>query len=98
MHREAKADFRANYAKDLYNSLKRNKEKGEKYSEIDVDKGEYLLPFKILENEGGPRDPAAVKATKMIIEKCIRMGSPWTWRDGQSERLLFLRFRKTVDN
>eukprot|EP00973_Karenia_brevis_P061920 8612743-Karenia_brevis.AAC.1 len=68
------------------------------HQKVDATKGRYLLPFKILEEEGGKDDPEAIAGSKLIMSKCAQMGAPWIWTNPQNERVHFLKFDRSTED
>lgn len=83
-----KAEFRLKWARTRFAALQETKSLTEAFRRVDLSKGVYKPPVKILEAEGA--DAEGLKATKKIIEKCLSMGPPWTRWNAMSERREYL--------
>ena len=95
---QGKKKQREDWAKTKLANCQKKKHKGSTHRHIDISRGRYKLPFKILEDQGGANDPEAVKGFKNIITKCIKMGYPFVKRQWQSKRFQFLEFEEEVNN
>ena len=92
-----KQKLREDYTKERLVQCQKFKVHSRNHRKIDVSKGRYKLPFRILKDQGGKDDPEAIKGTKMILYRCLRMGFPYVSRDWQSGRVEFLVFERGVD-
>lgn len=58
-----------------------------------------LVPFcKIVEREGGPNDPAAVRASMLYGSKALKLGPPWIGYNSMTERVEFLQIEKSQED
>ena len=90
--------MRQDFAKMKLEKLKTAKSFTRNHRQVDVSRGKYKLPFKILADQGGAGDPEAVKGFKNIILRCLKMGYPFVKRHWQSRRLMFLEFEEEVNS
>ena len=95
---KGKAELRKEWAKKKLSNMQETKQKARTHRQVDISRGRYKLPFKILEDQGGPMDPEAVKGFRNIVEKCLKMGYPFVKRHWQSARLQFLEFEEEINN
>ena len=68
-----KKQMRADWVAEKWGKIQERKQKWQVHSKKTIADGRYLLPFKILEEQGGPKDPEAIKGTRKILYKCCRM-------------------------
>ena len=95
---QGKAQFRKEFAEKKLEKLKEKKERKRSHRSVDVSLGRYKLPFKVLDDQGGPKELQAVIGFKNIIERCLKMGYPYVKRHWQSNRIMFLEFEDSVSN
>ena len=96
--RTAKALFRQNWAKKTLGSIVEEKEEKTSYKRIDKNKGVYRPFGAIVNKEGGWSDPVAVRGTKLLAIKCIKMGGHWISTNPFTERMEYLHLKKGFES
>ena len=96
--RDAKRQFRADWAKDTYGNLVLSKTHSQSFRKINKSSGVYRPLGAIIMKEGGWRDPAAVRGSKLLATKCCLMGGQWITRNPLTERLEFFHLRREVSD
>ena len=74
---EEKTDFRKKWAQREYDKILKEKVYTKSFQKVDVKKGDYVAPGRLLWLYGGKGDAEAVNRAKKHIEKAFKMGDPW---------------------
>ena len=74
---EEKTDFRLKWAQREYDKILKEKVYTKSFQKVDVKKGDYVAPGRLLWLYGGKGDAEAVNRAKKHIEKAFKMGDPW---------------------
>ena len=80
----AKADFRREWCKDVFDKWPVTQSTSKKLELIDRNKGVHLALARIAHKEGGGKD--GMRAAINIAMKCIEMGEPWVKYDTWAQR------------
>jgi hypothetical protein len=89
-----KAEFRKQWAKKIYESIRKVKVKSEKWSQIDVSKGTYMAFPCIVREEGN--DDAGMTAAVNYVSACQAMAGVWKKWNLMTKRWEFLYMRQEV--
>jgi hypothetical protein len=89
-----KAEFRKQWAKNIYESIRNVKVKSQKWSQIDVSKGTYM-PFRCIVREEGDDDQGLTAAVN-YVSACQKMGGVWKKFNMMTKRWEFLHMRQEV--
>ena len=89
-----KAEFRKQWAKNIYTSIRKVKVKSEAWSKIDVSKGTYM-PFACIVREEG-NDDAGMTAAVHYVQACQAMAGVWKKWNLMTKRWEFLYMRQEV--
>ena len=89
-----KAEFRKQWAKNIYTSIRKVKVKSEAWSKIDVSKGTYM-PFACIVREEG-NDDAGMTAAVHYVQACQVMAGVWKKWNLMTKRWEFLYMRQEV--
>ena len=65
------------------------------FETVDVSKGQMLPLPRIIQKEGGGKNPENVKAALTYIFKCIIMGGEWLWVNPMTERVELFYVRRS---
>jgi hypothetical protein len=87
---EATLNLKQDWLKAKYNHLLQAKEYCKKYQRVDSTKGVYKPFGRIVQDEGGWDDDAAVTGAKKLAIKCLMMGGNWIKYDYLTERTRLL--------
>ena len=90
--------LRQEYANGKYKEEVVGKEHSATIEQINRKKGVYKLPFKILLDQGGPKDPEAVQGAKNIIMQCMLLGPPFVKKHWQSKRWMFMEIEESQED
>jgi hypothetical protein len=90
--------FRNHWAEDRLQVLKETRFKLVTDTKAEIEKGSYF-PFDIIvDKEGGPNRPNAVKAAILYCQACIKMSAHWTMFNSMTQRLEYLYMKKSFIN
>lgn len=93
---EKKRQFRQAWAEKELQKAVTIYEKKTSQTELDISRGVYLPPGKIVEEEGGRHDPENIVAAWKLIRKCLALGGKFVRYNAFTERYEFLYFRAEV--
>ena len=89
-----KRAFRLEWAKQKLKGLENAKSHSRSFERIETEKGTYYGFGRIVVEEGGWNDPAAIKAATRYVSKCLVMGGAWTDENPMTERTEFLYVKR----
>ena len=95
LNRAEASEFRLELAKKEFQKFKQEKQHTKSWKRVDTTQGEYRPLGWIVGQEGGWDDPEAVEGVKVLVNRCMWMGSPWWMINPQTGRVnyLYLKFK-----
>jgi hypothetical protein len=91
-----KAEFRKQWAKNIYQSMRKVQVKSVSWSKIDVSKGTYMSFGTIVREEGDDED--GLKAAVNYVKACQKMAGVWAQWNLMTKRWEFLYMRQEVQD
>ena len=88
--------FRIEWANKRLQAMRETKTKSESLTKQDIERGTYLPFDLVVDAEGGAHRPAAIRAARNYIRKCLAMQGPWVSYNAMTERFEFLHYRRQV--
>ena len=95
---ERKAEFRRQWAELEWKKAKTHYENRQNYKSIDISRGVYLPPSRIVQEEGGKDDKENILASVRYIKKCCLLGGRFVKFNQFTERYEFLYFKTEVQH